>query len=149
VLFGLCLIFYLPTLDPYPGYTPISEESLDDAEYEPLADGEQICPERRTNIISSIFFSWMDPLMFLGYKRPLTEKDIWKLDDWDTTETLNSRHVIVSAYIFIFLSNMIYLSSIRITSSLFRFQMYWQEEVRKPKPWLLRALHRSLGGRFV
>ncbi|GKA84558.1 ABC transporter C family member 2 isoform X1, partial [Tanacetum coccineum] len=160
VLFGLCLIFYLPTLDPYPGYTPISEESLDDAEYEPLADGEQICPERRTNIISSIFFSWMDPLMFLGYKRPLTEKDIWKLDDWDTTETLNSRHVIVSAYIFIFLSNMIYeignvnysyalhLSSIRITSSLFRFQMYWQEEVRKPKPWLLRALHRSLGGRF-
>ncbi|GJV24846.1 ABC transporter C family member 2 isoform X1 [Tanacetum coccineum] len=125
VLFGLCLIFYLPTLDPYPGYTPISEESLDDAEYEALADGEQICPERRTNIISSIFFSWMDPLMLLGYKRPLTEKDIWKLDEWDTTETLNSRHVIVSA-----------------------FQIYWQEEVRKPKPWLLRALHRSLGGRF-
>ncbi|MFS8016082.1 putative ABC-type xenobiotic transporter [Helianthus anomalus] len=100
VLFGLCLFVYLPTLDPYPGYTPIRDESLDDAEYEELADGEQVCPERQTNIISSIFFSWMDPLMSLGYKRPLTEKDIWKLDTWDKTETLNSRCVIVSAYIF-------------------------------------------------
>ncbi|KAF5764677.1 putative ABC-type xenobiotic transporter [Helianthus annuus] len=119
VLFGLCLLVYLPTLDPYPGYTPIRDESLDDGEYEELADREQICPERHTNIISSIFFSWMDPLMLLGYKRPLTEKDIWKLDTWDKTETLNSR-----------------------------FQIYWAEELRKPKPWLLRALHRSLGGRF-
>ncbi|XP_076899720.1 ABC transporter C family member 2-like [Bidens hawaiensis] len=119
VLFGLCLLVYLPNLDPYPGYTPIRAESLDDVEYEELADREQICPERHTNIISSIFFSWMDPLMLLGYKRPLTEKDIWKLDTWDQTETLNSR-----------------------------FQIYWAEELRKPKPWLLRALHRSLGGRF-
>ncbi|KAI3741552.1 hypothetical protein L1987_59226 [Smallanthus sonchifolius] len=53
VLFGLCLLVYLPTLDPYPGYTPIRDESLDDAEYEELAGGEEICPERHTNIISS------------------------------------------------------------------------------------------------
>ncbi|KAL8228774.1 hypothetical protein R6Q57_013674 [Mikania cordata] len=119
VLFGLCLLVYLPDVDPYPGYTPIRAESLDDAEYEELADREQVCPERHTNIISSIFFSWMDPLMLLGYKRPLTEKDIWKLDTWDQTETLNSK-----------------------------FQIYWAEEIRRPKPWLLRALHRSLGGRF-
>ncbi|MFS8026233.1 putative ABC-type xenobiotic transporter [Helianthus anomalus] len=31
----------------------------------------------------------------------------------------------------------------------FRFQSCWTDEVPKPKPWLLRALHRSLGGRFV
>ncbi|KAJ9565724.1 hypothetical protein OSB04_001690 [Centaurea solstitialis] len=119
VLFGVCLLVYLPNLDPYPGYTPIREESLDDAEYEELAGGEEICPERHTNIISNIFFGWMDPLMHLGYKRPLTEKDIWKLDTWDRTETLNSR-----------------------------FEKCWEEELRKPKPWLVRALHRSLGGRF-
>ncbi|KAI7751096.1 hypothetical protein M8C21_020501 [Ambrosia artemisiifolia] len=119
VLFGLCLLVYLPTLDPYPGYTPIRAESLDQAEYEELAGGEKVCPERHTNIISNIFFSWMDPLMLLGYKRPLTENDIWKLDTWDETETLNNK-----------------------------FQIHWAEEVRKPKPWLLRALHRSLGGRF-
>ncbi|KVH87904.1 AAA+ ATPase domain-containing protein [Cynara cardunculus var. scolymus] len=128
VLFGVCLIVYLPKLDPYPGYTPIRTESLDDAEYEELAGGEQICPERHTNIISNIFFAWMDPLMSLGYKRPLTEKDIWKLDTWDQTETLNSRHVIVSTCI---------------------FEKCWAEECRKPKPWLVRALHRSLGGRSV
>ncbi|KAJ0682995.1 putative ABC-type xenobiotic transporter [Helianthus annuus] len=31
----------------------------------------------------------------------------------------------------------------------FRFQSCWADEVPKPKPWLLRALHHSLGGRFV
>ncbi|KAI3680994.1 hypothetical protein L6452_35774 [Arctium lappa] len=119
VVFGVCLLVYLPNLDPYPGYTPIRTESLDDGEYEELADGEQICPERHTNIISNIFFAWMDPLMSLGYKRPLTEKDIWKLDTWDQTEMLNTS-----------------------------FEKCWDEERRKPKPWLVRALHRSLGGRF-
>jgi ATP-binding cassette subfamily C (CFTR/MRP) protein 1 len=54
-----------------------------------------------------------------GYKRPITDKDIWKLDSWDETETLYSR-----------------------------FQKCWNDELRKPKPWLLRALHSSLWGRF-
>lgn len=40
---------------------------------------------------SEIFFSWMTPLMQQGFKRPITEKDVWKLDSWDQTETLNSR----------------------------------------------------------
>lgn len=39
---------------------------------------------------AEILFSWMNPLMQLGYKRPLTEKDVWKLDTWDRTETLNN-----------------------------------------------------------
>ncbi|KAM0027566.1 putative ABC-type xenobiotic transporter [Helianthus debilis subsp. tardiflorus] len=30
-----------------------------------------------------------------------------------------------------------------------RFQSCWADEVPKPKPWLLGALHHSLGGRFV
>lgn len=41
-----------------------------------------------------IFFAWMNPLMQLGYQRPLTEKDVWKLDNWDRTETLNSKYVL-------------------------------------------------------
>ena len=32
-------------------------------------------------------------------------------------------------------------------SCFFRFQQCWIEEVNKPKPWLLRALNRSLSGR--
>ncbi|KAK1281545.1 ABC transporter C family member 2 [Acorus calamus] len=120
VLFGILLIIYVPNLDPYPGYTPIRTEMLDDnTEYESLPGGENICPERHVNVISKIIFSWMTPLMQQGFKRPITEKDVWKLDSWDETETLNSS-----------------------------FQKCWLEETRKPKPWLLRALHKSLGGRF-
>ncbi|EXC25626.1 ABC transporter C family member 1 [Morus notabilis] len=119
VLFGLLLFVHLPHLDPYPGYTQMPPESHDDAAYEDLPGGDQICPERHVNIVSKIFFSWMNPLMKLGYQRPLTEKDVWKLDAWDTTETLNTT-----------------------------FQRCWLEESRKPKPRLLRALNHSLGGRF-
>ncbi|KAK1277908.1 ABC transporter C family member 2 [Acorus gramineus] len=120
VLFGILLITYVPNLHPYPGYTPIRTEMLDDnTEYESLPGGENICPERHVNIISKIIFSWMTPLMQQGFKRPITEKDVWKLDSWDETETLNGS-----------------------------FQKCWLEETQKPKPWLLRALHKSLGGRF-
>ncbi|XAR72526.1 Xenobiotic-transporting ATPase [Bertholletia excelsa] len=119
VLFGILLVVYLPSLDPYPGYTQIQMESVNDIEYEELPGGEQICPERHVNIFSKINFGWMNQLMELGFKRPLTEKDVWKLDTWDRTETLNKK-----------------------------FQQCWAEESRKPKPWLLRALNRSVGARF-
>ncbi|KAL7212544.1 hypothetical protein ACSBR2_015274 [Camellia fascicularis] len=119
VLFGVLFLVYFPSMDPYPGYTPIRTESVDDTEYEELPGGEQICPEKNANIFSKTTFAWMNPLMHLGFKRPLTEKDVWKLDAWDRTETLNSK-----------------------------FQQCWAEESRRSKPWLLRALNRSLGGRF-
>ncbi|KAL3643736.1 Canalicular multispecific organic anion transporter 1 [Castilleja foliolosa] len=119
VLFGVLLLVYIPDLDPYPGYSPLRPESVDDTAYEELAGGEQVCPERHVNIFSKIIFSWMNPIMELGYKRPLTEKDVWKLDTWERTETLNDS-----------------------------FQKSWAQEAQKPKPWLLRALNRSLGGRF-
>ncbi|KAL2524409.1 ABC transporter C family member 2 [Abeliophyllum distichum] len=119
VLFGVLLLVYIPELDPYPGYSPLRVESVENDAYEELPGEEQICPERRANIFSKITFAWMNQIMQLGYKRPLTEKDVWQLDTWDRTETLNDK-----------------------------FQRSWAEEIRKPKPWLLRALNRSLGGRF-
>ncbi|GMH31056.1 hypothetical protein Nepgr_032899 [Nepenthes gracilis] len=118
-LFGILLFVYFPNLDPYPGYTPLRDESIETTEYEELPGGEQICPERYANILSKIIFLWMSPLMKLGSKRPLTERDIWKLDTWDQTETLYSK-----------------------------FQRFWAQESCKPKPWLVRTLNRSLGGRF-
>ncbi|KAG8365653.1 hypothetical protein BUALT_Bualt18G0128400 [Buddleja alternifolia] len=143
VLFGVLLLVHIPDLDPYPGYSPLRVENVDDTAYEELPGGEQVCPERHVNVLSipqfaspswnifpltnnlliasfiEIIFAWMNPIMQLGYKRPLTEKDVWKLDSWDRTETLN-----------------------------YSFQRSWAEEMQKPKPWLLRALNRSLGGRF-
>ncbi|XP_048630438.1 ABC transporter C family member 2 [Brassica napus] len=119
VLFGILLFVHLPNLEPYPGYMPLGSETVDDHEYEELSEGQQICPERHANIFDKIFFSWINPLMTLGSKRPLTETDVWHLDTWDQTETL-------------------------FTS----FQQSWDKELQKPKPWLLRALNSSLGGRF-
>ncbi|KAK6932100.1 ABC transporter type 1, transmembrane domain [Dillenia turbinata] len=119
VLFGILLLVYVPDLNPYPGYIPLRADLTDNTEYEELPGGEQICPERHVNVISKIFFSWMSPLLKQGYKRPITQKDVWKLDTWDQTETLNDR-----------------------------FQKCWAEESQRPKPWLLRALNHSLGGRF-
>ncbi|XP_054779362.1 ABC transporter C family member 2-like isoform X2 [Prosopis cineraria] len=90
-LFGILLLVYIPNLDPYPGYAPIRSELVTDIAYEELPGGEQICPERHSNLFSKITFAWMNPIMKLGYQRPLTDKDVWKLDTWDRTETLNNK----------------------------------------------------------
>ncbi|KAI9198325.1 hypothetical protein LWI28_013908 [Acer negundo] len=119
VLFGFLLFAYIPTLDPYPGYVMMQAESLDNAEYEALPGGEHICPERHSSIFSRIYFGWITPLMQLGYRKPITEKDVWKLDTWDRTEILIEK-----------------------------FQRCWVKESQRPKPWLLRALNNSLGRRF-
>lgn len=53
-LFGILLLGHLPSLEAYAGYTPLRNEALsDDTPYEPLASGENICPERHVNIVSS------------------------------------------------------------------------------------------------
>ncbi|CAN0874920.1 ABC transporter C family member 2 [Linum grandiflorum] len=119
VLFGVLLFVHVPTLDPYLGYVVLEPESNDNGEYEALHGEEQICPERHVNIFSRIYFGWMTSLMEQGYKKPITEKDVWKLDAWDETETLINK-----------------------------FQKSWVEESKKKNPWLLRALNNSLGGRF-
>uniref|UniRef100_A0A803QEB7 ABC-type xenobiotic transporter n=1 Tax=Cannabis sativa TaxID=3483 RepID=A0A803QEB7_CANSA len=119
VLLGILLAIYLPNLDSYPGYVVIQPESLDNAEYEELPGGDNICPERHANFFSQIYFGWITPLMQKGYRKPITEKDLWKLDSWDQTETLIKK-----------------------------FQRCWVEESQCSKPWLLRALNRSLGRRF-
>lgn len=36
-------------------------------------------------------FGWINPLIQQGYRKPITEKDVWKLDIWDETETLNEK----------------------------------------------------------
>lgn len=110
---------YIPNLDPYPGYTIMQPEFVDNAEYEALPGGEHVCPERNASILSRTYFGWMTPLLQLGYKKPITEKDVWKLDTWDQTKILIEK-----------------------------FQRCWIEESQRSKPWLLRALNNSFGGRF-
>jgi hypothetical protein len=56
-LFGILLLVYVPALDPYPGYTPIGNETVTDAAYDELPEGELICPERRANLWSSTYIN--------------------------------------------------------------------------------------------
>ncbi|CAI0410662.1 unnamed protein product [Linum tenue] len=119
VLFGILLFIHVPTMDPYPAYVMLEPKPHDNVGYEALPGEEKICPERHVNIFSWMYFGWMTPLMRQGFKKPINEKDVWKLDAWDQTETL-----------------------------IIKFLKCWGEESKKQNPWLLRALNNSLGGRY-
>lgn len=73
-----------------------------------------------TVVLAGIYFGWMTPLMEQGYRKPITEKDVWTLDTWDQTETLSRK-----------------------------FQKYWADESHKSKPFLLRCLNNCVGGRWL
>ncbi|KAK7401409.1 hypothetical protein VNO78_12857 [Psophocarpus tetragonolobus] len=119
VLFGTLLLVYIPNLVPYSGHITTQAELPDHGEYEPVCGEDKVCPERHANIFSRICFGWITPLMKQGYRKPIIEKDVWKLDKWDQTETLTEK-----------------------------FQKCWMLEFQSSNPWLLRALNNSLGKRF-
>lgn len=58
---------YFFPVDPSP-----PKASVDDAEY---------TPEMHASFLSNLTFSWLDPLMKLGFARPLEAPDLWKLQD--------------------------------------------------------------------
>ncbi|XP_039688197.1 ABC transporter C family member 12 isoform X2 [Medicago truncatula] len=119
VLFGILLIVYIPNLVPYSGHTTFQADIPNNGEYEPLCGDDQVCPEMRASFLSRLSFGWITPLMKQGYRKPITEKDVWKLDKWDQTDTLSEK-----------------------------FQKCWVSEFQSSNPWLLRALNNSLGKRF-
>ncbi|XP_061357298.1 ABC transporter C family member 12-like [Gastrolobium bilobum] len=119
VLFGTLLLVYMPNLVPYSGHIIMPTEEPDNGVYEPLCGEDQVCPEMYGNVFSRLSFGWITPLMQQGYRKPITEKDVWKLDKWDHTETLNEK-----------------------------FQKCWMLEFQNSNPWLLKALNNSLGKRF-
>ncbi|KAJ3281015.1 hypothetical protein HDU76_009027, partial [Blyttiomyces sp. JEL0837] len=41
------------------------------------------CRYRDASLFSKITFSWIDPLLFKGYRAPLESEDVWDLDDDD------------------------------------------------------------------
>ncbi|KAI8975515.1 multi drug resistance-associated protein MRP [Mycotypha africana] len=103
-----CTIFILENLPrPKSQYIMLEEDELDS-------------PEERTNIFGRLTFSWMTPLMRLGYKHPLTMDDLWNLKSDDQSVNVGAE-----------------------------FQKNWQKELKKSKPSLLRALVMTLGGPFA
>nr|CAD7402137.1 unnamed protein product [Timema poppensis] len=52
------------------------------SEYLPL---ENPCPELGASFPSRLFFSWLDPLVWKGYRNPLKSTDLWSLNPEDTS----------------------------------------------------------------
>ncbi|KAI1085814.1 P-loop containing nucleoside triphosphate hydrolase protein [Whalleya microplaca] len=60
--------------------------------YEALIDDEgEECPAEYATIFSRLTFSWMTSLMSRGYKRYLTEEDLWGLAPSDRSSTTGDR----------------------------------------------------------
>ena len=73
-------------------------------------------PEKKSFILSRIFFSFVIPILDLGYKRPLEQEDLWNLNSEDTPQELEKR-----------------------------FNFVWDNEKKKQNPNFLLAVFKFLG----
>ncbi|KAK0126799.1 hypothetical protein ONS95_008378 [Cadophora gregata] len=55
------------------------------SDYHAIGDDEE-CPVEYATVFSILTFSWMTPMMRYGYKKFLTEDDLWNLAKRDTTK---------------------------------------------------------------
>ncbi|GJN87677.1 hypothetical protein Rhopal_000632-T1 [Rhodotorula paludigena] len=56
-----------------------------------LAFEQKECPRLRANVFQRLTFSWMTPMMKTGYRKFLTEEDLWALPPDDTAWALGQR----------------------------------------------------------
>ncbi|GAA5978963.1 hypothetical protein JCM5350_004190 [Sporobolomyces pararoseus] len=79
---------FVPFVEPAQGKIKLSESSEGGS-----ADvwEQPECPRLRANIFSRLTFSWMTPMMTTGYRKFLTEEDLWSLPPDDTANALGSR----------------------------------------------------------
>ncbi|KAH6913154.1 ABC protein [Coprinopsis sp. MPI-PUGE-AT-0042] len=54
-------------------------------------DDSQVTPFATANFISVMLYSWITPIMTLGYQRTLQASDLWKLDEEHTAASLTRR----------------------------------------------------------
>ncbi|KAG0652328.1 cadmium factor [Hyphodiscus hymeniophilus] len=58
--------------------------------YQAIEDDEE-CPIEYATVFSILTFSWMTPMMRYGYKKFLTEDDLWNLAKRDTTKSTGGK----------------------------------------------------------
>lgn len=54
-------------------------------------DDAKIIPDQTAHWFSKLTFNWISPLLDLGYARPLETTDLWKLDEWRTSDIYADR----------------------------------------------------------
>ncbi|KAI8141790.1 multi drug resistance-associated protein MRP [Fennellomyces sp. T-0311] len=107
--FALALLVFVLELTPKPK-----------SQYVMLEEDEHECPETSTNIFGRLTFTWMTPLMRLGYREPLTMDDLWNLKEDDQSAVVGEK-----------------------------FQKNWNDELKKKNPSLTRALIRTVGAPYI
>jgi ATP-binding cassette, subfamily C (CFTR/MRP), member 1 len=85
-----------------------------------LVGDEKELPSEYSHVFSKISFSWFTPLMRLGWKRYLTEDDMYDLPNRNTSRSNGDR-----------------------------FEEKWAAQARKPKPSFWMALLQSFGGSYL
>ncbi|KAK2630067.1 hypothetical protein QTJ16_000887 [Diplocarpon rosae] len=60
------------------------------SDYHAVGDEDE-CPVEYATVFSVLTFSWMTPLMRYGYKKYLTEEDLWNLAKRDTTKSTGEK----------------------------------------------------------
>lgn len=90
--------------------------------YEAVVDeGGEECPEEYATVFSKLTYSWMTPLMKVGYKHYLTEEDLWGLSTSD-----------------------------RVANTGGKFDRTWQQDTKnKGKPNLWIVLTKAYGGPYL
>ncbi|NXG69236.1 MRP3 protein, partial [Baryphthengus martii] len=56
--------------------------------FSPVNTDPNPCPELTSGFLSRLTFWWFTSMAILGYKRPLEDKDLWSLNDDDTSKTV-------------------------------------------------------------
>ncbi|KAG8445986.1 hypothetical protein GDO86_013747 [Hymenochirus boettgeri] len=59
--------------------------------FSPVSAERNPCPESDASFLSRLTFWWFTDLAILGYKRPLEDKDLWALNEQDTSQVVVSR----------------------------------------------------------
>eukprot|EP00276_Gloeochaete_wittrockiana_P023417 CAMPEP_0184365042 /NCGR_PEP_ID=MMETSP1089-20130417/147054_1 /TAXON_ID=38269 ORGANISM="Gloeochaete wittrockiana, Strain SAG46.84" /NCGR_SAMPLE_ID=MMETSP1089 /ASSEMBLY_ACC=CAM_ASM_000445 /LENGTH=316 /DNA_ID=CAMNT_0026706129 /DNA_START=84 /DNA_END=1030 /DNA_ORIENTATION=+ len=78
-----------------------------------------VSPEERAGIFGKVAYTWLNPLMKAGFRRPLLANDLYPLRDADKAQNVAET-----------------------------FDRHWQVERVLPKPSFLRCMHRSFGTKF-
>lgn len=86
--------------------------------YQALEDEDE-CPIEYATVFSILTFSWMTPMMRHGYKKYLTEDDLWNLAKRDTTKSAGDA-----------------------------FQKAWEVELERKHPSLWMAIFRGFSGPY-
>ncbi|NXH09840.1 MRP3 protein, partial [Bucco capensis] len=56
--------------------------------FSPVSTDPNPCPELTSGFLSRLTFWWFTSLAILGYKRPLEDKDLWSLNEDDTSKII-------------------------------------------------------------